>query len=350
MRISWPAPATEGGSSPVPGPPPASIWDPEPIRDGLLNDIELRLANPSGPDVASVLEGLKVALSLERLDFPPLPQPALRMLELWGNIDQLRHSTVIGIVESDPALAGRVVKIANSPFFMVSTPASSLRTAVVRIGLQEVRRIILAEAVGKTFRAPGFEKELEQIRRQSMLSGWMALKLAADVGLESETCFLAGLMHDAGELATYHMVQQCGQSGLWVRDDGLFIHGNGREAMIFMAHWLHTGIGPLLAGRWNLSAETASAMAYHHAPERSETPYRTLASLIRDVDRLAELALTHFRDDRWLAWLAEGREDESMDDGIDDLPVEPIAESLDVSAKRVRQVLRSVLVRFSDDW
>jgi hypothetical protein len=157
-------------------------------------------------------------------------------------------------------------------------------------------------------------------------------------------------MHDAGQLATYHMVQKCGQSGLWVRDDGLFIHGQGKTAMNFMAHWLHTGIGPLLAGRWNLSAETASAMAYHHAPDRAEPPYRALAGLMQGVDVLADLALTHFRDDRWLAWLAEGRDDDSLDDGIDDLPVEPVAEQLGVKLQRVREVVRSVLVRFSDDW
>ncbi len=331
------------------GLPPASIWEARPIRDALLLDVSHNLAAAGSAEESSVLEGLRVALSRSALDFPPLPQPALRLLELWGNIDQLRHSTIINIIESDPALAGAVVKTANSPFFMVSSPASSLRTAVIRIGLNEVRRIVMAEAVGKSFKAPGFSKELEHIRRHGMLSAWMASQFAEDLKLDGDTAFLGALLQDAGQLATFHMVQSCAQAGLWVRDEGLLVVGKGREMLVRMARRLHLGLGALFMDLWHLAPEVGSAIAFHHHPHLAEEKYRPLVELIHGSNLLAEIALEHFRSDVWLEWLAE-EEDDGMDDGIEDLPLAPVALALGIREDRAVGVTRSVLVRFSNEW
>lgn len=331
------------------GLPPASIWEARPIRDALLLDVSHNLAAAGSAEESSVLEGLRVALSRSALDFPPLPQPALRMLELWGNIDQLRHSTIINIIESDPALAGAVVKTANSPFFMVSSPASSLRTAVIRIGLTEVRRIVMAEAVGKSFRAPGFSKELEHIRRHGMLSAWMASKMADDLKLDGDTAFLGALLQDAGELATFHMVQSCAQAGLWVRDEGLLVVGQGRKMLVRMARRLHLGLGALFMDRWNLAPEVGSSIAFHHHPHLAEVKYRPLVELVHGANLLAAIALEHFRSDVWLEWLAE-EDTEGKDDGVGELPFAPVALALGVKEDKLEDIVRNVLVRFSNEW
>jgi HD-like signal output (HDOD) protein len=331
------------------GLPPASIWEARPIRDALLLDVTHNLAAASTAEESSVLEGLRVALSRSALDFPPLPQPALRLLELWGNIDQLRHSSIINIIESDPALAGAVVKTANSPFFMVSSPATSLRTAVIRIGLNEVRRIVMAEAVGKSFRAPGFTKELEHIRRHGMLSAWMASQIAMEIDADGDTAFLGALLQDAGQLATFHMVQSCSQAGLWVRDEGLLVVGKGRELLIRMARRLHLGLGALFMDLWNLAPEVGSSIAYHHHPHLAEEKYRPLVELVHGAGLLADIALEHFRSDVWLEWLAE-EDNDGMDDGIGDLPLAPVALVLGVKEAKLEDITRKVLVRFSTEW
>jgi len=331
------------------GLPPTEIWEARPIRDALLHDVSHNLATTGSAEEKAVLEGLRVALSRSALDFPPLPQPALRMLELWGNIDQLRHSTVINIIESDPSLAGAVVKTANSPFFMVSSPATSLRTAVVRIGLNEVRRIVMAEAVGKSFKAPGFNKELEQIRRHGMLTAWISAQLADDLKLDGDTAFLGGLIQDAGELATFHMVQSCAQAGLWVRDEGLLVVGKGRDMLKRMARRLHLGLGALFMELWHLAPEVGSAIAFHHHPHLAEEKYRPMVELVHGANLLSEIALEHFRSDAWLEWLAE-EDNDGMDDGIGDLPVAPVALALGVPEDRLLEVARTVLVRFSNEW
>lgn len=331
---------------------PGSIHETDSLRAALIADVEQRLASVQLAEERAVLEGLEIALSRKNLDFPPLPQPALRMLELWGNIETVRHSTVIGIVEADPALAGRIVKMANSPFYMVATPASSLRAAVIRIGLVEVRRVIMSEAFGKTFKAPGFEKELERIRQRSQVSGWLAVELAPALGLNPDDGFLAALLHDAGELAAYHMVQSCAQAGLWVRDQGLLLVGAGRELMIEMAARLHLGLGALFMDHWNLPPAIASAMAFHHHPDLAEEEHRELSRLVFGADQLSDTALAHFADVAWLEWLAEHdphNPAEGPDDGVDSLQVAPVAQALRLPDGVLRKALRKVLMRISDD-
>ena len=61
------------------------------------------------------------------------------------------------MIKGDPALAGKVVKTANSPFYMAAIPVNSLPRAVTRIGMEETRRICLAAAVASSFQVQGFE-------------------------------------------------------------------------------------------------------------------------------------------------------------------------------------------------
>jgi len=331
---------------------PGSIREPQVIRKALVRGVARQIERARSSEEKAVLEGLHTALSRQELDFPPLPQPMLRMLELWGNIEKVRHSTVIGIVEADPALAGRIVQTANSPFFMVSTPARSLRSAIVRIGLVEVRRVIMAEAFGKTFKAPGFDQELESIRRHCQVVGWLGAEFATDLGIVADDAFLAGLMHDAGELAVYHMVQSCGRSGLWVHDEGLLVVGKGREMLTTMARQLHLALGALFVDHWNLAPDIGSAMAYHHHPERAEEPFQPLCRAVQAADLISELTLTHFRDVAWLEWLAEHDPDDpdaGPDDGVDGLPLAPIAEQTSLPLPAVRKAVRATLMRISDN-
>jgi len=331
---------------------PASIREPKVIRDALQRGVARQLERASSSEEKTVLEGLHTALSRSELDFPPLPQPAIRMLELWGNIEKVRHSTIIGIVEADPALAGRIVQTANSPFFMVSTPARSLRSAIVRIGLVEVRRVIMAEAFGKTFKAPGFEKELEAIRRHCQVVGWLGAALASGLDVADDDAFLAGLMHDAGELAVYHMVQSCARAGLWVRDEGLLVVGEGRSTLTTMARQLHLALGALFVDHWNLSPGIGSAMAYHHHPDRAEEAYQPLCRAVQAADLVSEIALAHFSDVVWLEWLAEhdpADPDDGLDDGVDALPLAPIAELTGIPLSAIRKAVRATLLRISED-
>ena len=331
---------------------PSSIREPKVIREALVRGVARQLERARSSEEQTVLEGLHTALSRSELDFPPLPQPAIRMLELWGNIEKVRHSTIIGIVEADPALAGRIVQTANSPFFTVASPARSLRSAIVRIGLVEVRRVIMAEAFGKTFKAPGFEEELEAIRRHCQIVGWLGTALASDLDVSGDDAFLAGLMHDAGELAVYHMVQSCARAGLWVRDEGLLVVGEGRDLLIMMGRQLHLALGALFVDHWNLPPGIGSAMAYHHHPDRAEEAFQPLCRTVQAADLISELAQDHFRDVAWLEWLAEhdpGDPAASPDDGVDDLPLAPIAEQVDIPLSTIRRAVRSTLMRISEN-
>jgi HD-like signal output (HDOD) protein len=101
----------------------------------------------------------------------------------------------------DPFISAQVVSIANSAMFAPRMPILSVRDAVVRIGLDAVRDVVVMVVANSTmFRVRGFERQVDAFRRRMVASASSARFLAKAVRAESEYGFLAGLLHDVGEL------------------------------------------------------------------------------------------------------------------------------------------------------
>ena len=87
-----------------------------------------------------------------------------------------------------------------------------MRDAVVRIGLDAVRDVVVMVVANSTmFRVRGFERQVDAFRRRMLASASTARFLAKAVRAESEYGFLAGLLHDIGELV---LLERCAQEGL----------------------------------------------------------------------------------------------------------------------------------------
>jgi len=110
------------------------------------------------------------------------------------------------VIRTDPALAARVVRIANSAFFSSKTRVNSLEEALQRVGLREVYRIVGTAALGRltpaNLRAYGISGET--FIRASLFSAASSQLLASSAGLEPSSAYLAGLMRPLGVLVLNH--------------------------------------------------------------------------------------------------------------------------------------------------
>jgi HD-like signal output (HDOD) protein len=103
------------------------------------------------------------------------------------------------LIQSDPVLAGEVMRVANSPAMRSRAPVVSLQQAVSWLGIAEVRNIGMAVMLrGEVFEAPGREGESEELWREAWLSGLWAKEIARERRKHVESAFLAALMHRTG--------------------------------------------------------------------------------------------------------------------------------------------------------
>jgi HD-like signal output (HDOD) protein len=128
----------------------------------------------------------------------PLPRVCAQLAELTAQ--QVTDAAQLArLIQSDPALAGEIMRVANSPALRPRTPIVSLQQAVSWLGVAEVRNIAMAVMLrGEVFSAPGHEPESEELWHEAWLAGLWAKEIARERRKHVESAFLAALMHRTG--------------------------------------------------------------------------------------------------------------------------------------------------------
>src|SRR5258706_13020019 len=101
----------------------------------------------------------------------PLPRVCAQLAELTAQ--QATDAVQLArLIQSDPVLAGELMRVANSPALRPRAPIVSLQQAVSWLGVAEVRNIAMAVMLrGEGFTAPGHEPESEQLWRDAWVAG-----------------------------------------------------------------------------------------------------------------------------------------------------------------------------------
>ncbi|HXA37344.1 MAG TPA: HDOD domain-containing protein [Steroidobacteraceae bacterium] len=128
----------------------------------------------------------------------PLPRVCAQLAELTAQ-QAIDAAQLARLIQSDPALAGEIMRVANSPALRPRGAIVSLQQAVSWLGVAEVRNIAMAVMLrGEVFVAPGHEPESEELWREAWLAGLWAKEIARERRKHVESAFLAGLMHRTG--------------------------------------------------------------------------------------------------------------------------------------------------------
>src|SRR5580698_11005483 len=128
----------------------------------------------------------------------PMPRVCAQLAELTAQ-QATDAAQLAKLIQSDPALAGEIMRVANSPALRPRAPVVSLQQAVSWLGIAEVRNIATAVMLrGEVFNAPGHEPESEDLWREAWLAGLWAKEIARERRKHVESAFLAALMHRTG--------------------------------------------------------------------------------------------------------------------------------------------------------
>ncbi|MBN8614141.1 MAG: HDOD domain-containing protein [Deltaproteobacteria bacterium] len=217
-----------------------------------------------------LLEATRVAVLGPRADLPVLPAVAMEALRLVRD-PRVRTDELLGVVEQDPPLAARILAVANSTYYARGASISSLRHAVVRLGLHALRDVIYMAVYANTvFDAPGLVEVVRATFDHCVVVARLSQRLAPQVGVDHETAFLAGLLHDVGRARCIKVLAKLPQA-----------RGRPRAELEAVADTLHEPAGAALATAWKLPVEVVDACARHH------DPITTVGSLVCAADLLA---------------------------------------------------------------
>lgn len=196
------------------------------------------------------------------------PQIIVKINQLFD--DKTKTMRDVGaIIENDPGLAARLLKIVNSAFYGVSSKIISIRRAVALLGIREIRCLVLATVVIEQFSTlPGGLLSMREFWAFSVRSALFAKALASRQGGEKhdEPVFVCALLHDIGRLIFYRRIPDLArQAGLLATSMGI----DEIEAEKRVIGFDHYEAGARLARLWNLPEIIAATMGNHSQPEKA---------------------------------------------------------------------------------
>ena len=184
------ASANEPGTTPGPEAPPERVE----FLVQLVSEHKPVDLQTLGTDDRIFRSGILKRIRENQLSIPLLPRAALEISRLLGN-PNTHIDEFVRVLESDPALSVDLLRIANSAFYGFSGATQSVHHAVVRIGLTQIRGlIIVAHLHGRVLQGGVFQSEAGQISRLSMALAQLGQELSASLGLDANAAFTRGVL------------------------------------------------------------------------------------------------------------------------------------------------------------
>ncbi len=211
---------------------------------------------------------------------PSLSTVITRLLQLLQS-DNLDMSEIKKQLSSDQGLTTRILRIANSPFYGLSTHISDLQHACTLLGLNTLRGIVIAAGIMDHFpdrQTQGFNRD--SFWYHAIGTGIAAKVLAKRCGLDTEQAFTAGLLHDMGKLVMATYFEQDFLRILKYREKQKCLIKDAERALLGFDH---TVIGARVAEHWKLPKTLVAAIHFHHELPNKATP---LAELVHIADIL----------------------------------------------------------------
>jgi len=187
----------------------------------------------------------------QKCNLPPFPKVAARALSLARD-PRARTDDVARVVAADPSLAARVLRIANSVVYLKHDPPRTVRDAIVTVGFNTLRTILIAASARSMYGAK--DVVAERLWSHALATGLAADELRDPREPAGGANFIAGLLHDVGKLV-FH-----------ITDPNAYVRlGHADEAAERGVYGVtHAVVGGVLADMWGTPHGVADAIMEHH--------------------------------------------------------------------------------------
>ena len=207
------------------------------------------------------VQNLQTSFHGKQLLAKNLPTLPLALLEAQRIIDDpgTTFAQLAEVIGRDQVITGKVLRMVNSPAYGFPGRIASIQNALVLLGFNVIKSLLLAAALFDSI-----PQGMPELWRHSSGCASACKELGRLLGLEnSDELFAAGLLHDIGKVVIAVQLPEAHEEIIRLkREENIFCH-DAEERVLGMAH---PRIGAWLAEHWSLPASLRQALAHHHRP------------------------------------------------------------------------------------
>ncbi|MGR3218536.1 MAG: HDOD domain-containing protein [Candidatus Anammoxibacter sp.] len=201
---------------------------------------------------------------------PAFPQSVNKVIELSSDINS-SHKDLVAIIEHDPVMTLKVLKLINSPYFGLAREVTSVNYAVVYVGLNTVKNLAISIAsIGMLPRDNDAGLNIDQFLYHAISTAALAKSLAKHMkvpDIESSDYFVAGLLHDFGKIVFAQFMPSEFKQVLSIQRKHAK-SGIDAEQEVIGAN--HAEVGKMLGKKWNLASGVIEGITQHHAIQNND--------------------------------------------------------------------------------
>lgn len=211
-------------------------------------------------------------------ELPPSPIVATKLLELLRKPD-LTIKELANAVSLDPVISARLMRMANSAFYLQMKQIKSVDRAIIVVGEDVLKNLATEYSLRSTSKTYGV---LERKLWENSIGCAVASRMLADrlTDLDKQEAYLAGLQHHIGKVVMINRDKDLYKQVLSVVESG---KGQLRDVERGLFAYSHEMVGAALLDYWNYPKSIVSATLHHHdfeaLQEEDEETYKLCAIL-----------------------------------------------------------------------
>ena len=196
-------------------------------------------------------------------NLPTLPTIYSSLQDAMTN-PRVTTDEIARIISSDQASAFKVLRVVNSPFYGFSGKISTISSAILHLGFNEVRNIVLALSVINMFKHNKIILDFRPVDfwEHSIAVGVATRLIGTALGASNlENYFLAGILHDIGKLLFFDIAEDEYEQVLLRVEETKRVVVDVEKEILGLDH---TDAGKILADKWKLPPSIKNVIEYHH--------------------------------------------------------------------------------------
>lgn len=231
-------------------------------------------------------------------DLPTIPAVANQILQLLDQPD-VQIEEIADLMLSDQAMTARVMKLLNSPVYKPTHEITSLKRALVFLGLRHIRELALTTSMIGAFDKGSDDFDISAFWEHSFGTGMVAKIIAGIVGYKDvEKAYISGIIHNLGVVFL----------SAYMRDEFKAVLDSIKDkpvklidAEILRYGTSHCEIGLSMARKWNFPEAYCEVIAYHHNPAEA-TIDPVLCSIVNLADMFCSVRGLDYGGKEWVSF------------------------------------------------
>ena len=218
---------------------------------------------------------------LTRMDHLPGLSAAVQKVCNLAAVPNASADDLAALIQYDPVLSRKTLRIANSAFYGLTHEVSSVKEAVVLLGLTTVRSLAIATSALNVFDASDTEHfRQEQFWLHSAACAVLAHRIVRLTRVPGTSdAFTAALLHDIGKLVLHQSARDAFSTLLALQAADRFLSTGTERTLTGISH---SELGKALAAKWKLPLKICESIGAHHGDGHSGTSYLAAVCCIAD--------------------------------------------------------------------